>query len=58
MSTSDNLFQQNPLLIDLSAIYERANWKKEKREYWVTRFRKMLAETPSKVKARKQSTTL
>ncbi len=57
-TTSDNPFQQDPFLIDLSAIYERAKWKKEKREYWVTRFRKMLSETPSKAKAKKQSTTL
>jgi hypothetical protein len=34
---------------------ERAAWKKEKREYWSTRFRKILAEIALRPKVKKSS---
>ncbi|MFQ5949629.1 MAG: hypothetical protein ACE5J1_02960 [Nitrospiria bacterium] len=34
-------------------IYERTRWKKERREYWQNRFRKVLTSGSSKSKAKK-----
>jgi hypothetical protein len=34
---------------------ERTEWRKEKREYWSSRFRKILAEIAIKPKAKKSS---
>lgn len=34
-------------------LYERARWKKERREYWRNRFRKILANLSSDAKIKK-----
>lgn len=34
-------------------LYERARWKKERREYWRNRFRKILANLSSDSKSKK-----
>lgn len=38
---------------EASDLYERARWKKERREYWKNRFRKILANLSSDSKAKK-----
>jgi hypothetical protein len=40
---------------ELEDARERAAWKKEKREYWSTRFRKILAEIALRPKVKKSS---
>jgi len=40
---------------ELAESNERTEWRKEKREYWSGRFRKILAEIPVKPKAKKSS---
>jgi hypothetical protein len=40
---------------ELEDARERAAWKKEKREYWSTRFRKILAEIEVRPKVKKSS---
>jgi hypothetical protein len=38
---------------EASDLYERARWKKERREYWRNRFRKILANLSSDSKTKK-----
>ncbi|MCG3112365.1 MAG: hypothetical protein MCM46_11155 [Candidatus Manganitrophus sp. SB1] len=38
---------------EASDLYERARWKKERREYWKNRFRKILANLSTDSKAKK-----
>lgn len=40
-------------LTEASDLYERTRWKKERREYWKNRFRKILANLSSDSKAKK-----
>jgi hypothetical protein len=40
---------------ELTESNERTEWRKEKREYWSSRFRKILAEIAVKPKAKKSS---
>ena len=40
---------------EITDAYERTRWKKEKREYWSSRFRKILDKLPLKPKAKKTS---
>jgi len=42
-----------PVLSEVTDIYERTRWKKERREYWRNRFRKILAGAPLPSKAKK-----
>jgi hypothetical protein len=44
---------QKPVLSEVTDLYERARWKKERREYWRNRFRKILAGVPLQSKAKK-----
>lgn len=41
------------ILTDVSDIYERARWKKERREYWRNRFRKILGAVSAQPKLKK-----
>ncbi len=34
------------VLPEVTDLYERAAWKKEKKEYWMNQFRKILAAAP------------
>lgn len=40
-------------LPDIPDLYERARWKKERREYWRNRFRKILATVQLEPKPKK-----
>ncbi|MBI3804913.1 MAG: hypothetical protein HY282_14250 [Nitrospirae bacterium] len=42
--------EEAPEAVDL---YERARWKKERREYWKNRFRKILSSLSTESKAKK-----
>jgi len=42
-----------PVLAEVTDLYERARWKKERREYWRNRFRKILGAAPLQTKAKK-----
>lgn len=44
---------QKPALAEVTDIYERTRWKKERREYWRNRFRKILASLPLESKPKK-----
>jgi hypothetical protein len=44
---------KKPVLSEVTDLYERARWKKERREYWRNRFRKILAGVPLQSKAKK-----
>jgi hypothetical protein len=44
---------KKPVLPEITDLYERARWKKERREYWRNRFRKILAAAPLQSKAKK-----
>ena len=44
---------KKPILAEITDLYERARWKKERREYWRNRFRKILAAAPLQSKAKK-----
>ncbi len=41
--------------VEVADARERAEWKKEKRDYWSSRFRKVLAEIAVKPKVKKSS---
>jgi hypothetical protein len=42
-------------LSEAADIHERAQWRKEKRDYWSSRFRRILADIAIKPKAKKSS---
>lgn len=44
---------KTPVLSEVTDLYERARWKKERREYWRNRFRKILTTVPLQSKAKK-----
>ncbi|HEY5599932.1 MAG TPA: hypothetical protein VIK48_04505 [Candidatus Manganitrophaceae bacterium] len=39
--------------LEVSDLYERARWKRERREYWRNRFRKILANLSADPKAKR-----
>ena len=51
LSLSKNPKKQ--VLTEVTDLYERARWKKERREYWRNRFRKILATGSLQTKAKK-----
>ena len=44
---------KKPVLTEVTDLYERARWKKERREYWQNRFRKILGTVSAQSKVKK-----
>lgn len=44
--------QVRPLPQEVAGLYERARWRKERREYWKNRFRRLVANIGNHSKAK------